>query len=373
MHITTFAHGDLYFGSRRHRYSHPALDQLFYLSFEDALWDFLKHKVDKVVSKKNYFATNKTDSKAVVLFPDFFCVDVWENCKNHGYKIATYKVEDDLTVRTEVFWKSVKQYNPDVVFIFHTFGIQNQLLNQDLFKKFAGWVIEDAVHRLIKPAELTLYSNRHIVIDSTRKLTPLPGSCIWAQKGVLDYMPQGVTLQTQEDAKKALNFWSEFQQLLSSGDFTEVQHAYQLLNSGDNLIGDSELSITLDSNYLAKRNYFNYLLIQQTKRQHYELYEQLLATILRDERFVINWSRPPDFLPHDLAFYPLILKSDYAFLLKDYLLQNYIQTFVEFSDSPWAINKNILCLPLGPHVSTQQVAIVCKSILDWFDERSRLM
>jgi hypothetical protein len=360
-HITTFAHGDTYFGDTIQNPANPNLDSYFYLSFEDALWDFLSHKVKP---------------GAVLLFGDFFCVDVWDNCRAHGYNVETYSVEDNLQTKADNLYTALERYKPDAVFIFHPLGIPNQLLNTELFNNYNGFVIEDSVHRIVEPTKIQLLSNRHIIIDSTRKLTPLPGSQIWAQKGVLDYPQQIPTSITEKDTKKALTFWNEFQTLIKSQNFENVTYAYQLLNSGDNLIGDSIVPVRLSEDFLIKRQYINLEVIKHTKIDQCNLYQNLLSTILKDDRFVIPWQLPTQkdeiFNGEELAFYPIIFKSDYAFLLKEYLLNNKIQTFVEFSDSPWAINKNVICLPVGPHVTTQQVTNICTTVLEWFAERSLL-
>lgn len=360
MHITSFAHGSEYFSTFIQNPQNSELDSYFYLSFEDALWDFLKHKVSL---------------GATLLFPDFFCVDVWDNCKTHGYKVATYKVEDDLSILPSRFWSAVAESNPQVIFIFHALGIQNQLLNTELFKDFQGWVIEDSVHRIVEPQKIKLFSDRHIIIDSIRKLTPLPGSQIFANAGVLAYPQQRLTLQTQQDMKAALKFWEEFQSLLSSDNFEEINYAYQLLNSGDNLIGDSLVPVRLDQVYLDKRQLLNLSKIKNTKEAQYIVYTKNLKTVLENDLLTIQWNhyqQASETHACQLAFYPLILKSDYAFLLKEWLLHRQIQTFVEFSDSPWAVNKNILCLPLGPHVNTQDIEQVCNDIQEWFLERTQL-
>ena len=365
VHITTFAHGNTYLSSTIQNPASTSIDSLSYLSFEDALWEFLAQKVPL---------------GSTLLFPDFFCTDVWDNCRAHGYTVETYPVTEDLTIKQEHFWSAVKRYNPAVVFVFHTFGIQNSLLSSDLFARYSGWVIEDSVHRIIEPTRLTLLDERHIVIDSTRKLTPLLGSQIFARKNVLTYtshLSNSDPESHHHTTQKILAFWKQFQDLLASADFAQVTQAYELLNSGDNLIGDSMESLGLDHHFLEQRKYLDMDTIHQAKQQHYSLYETRLESILKDERFVISWKRETAhkgdrFDGSDLAFYPLILHSDYAFLLKEYLLKRQIQTFVEFSDSPWAINKNIICLPLGPHVTSDQIELACHCILEWFGDRSTL-
>jgi hypothetical protein len=359
VHITTFAHGHSYLGETIQNPPNSNLDSYFYLSFEDALWDFLSHKVKP---------------GGTLLFGEFFCVDVWDNCRAHGYKVETYTVEEDLQTKPDNLYAAIELYNPDAIFVFHPLGIHNQLLTQELFQRYQGIVIEDSVHRIVEPTKIQLLSDRHIIIDSTRKLTPLPGSQIWAQQGILDYQQQSSNATTELDTNKAINFWSEFQSLLTSEDFEEVKYAYQLLNSGDNLIGDSITPVRLSDRFLTKRQYLDLRHIKKSKQDQYQLYTKLLSTILGDSRFVISinysYSNGETFQGDSLAFFPIIMRSDYAFLLKEYLLAHNIQTFVEFSDSPWAINKNVICLPIGPHVSTEQVRIVCKHVKQWFAERS---
>jgi hypothetical protein len=78
------------------------LRRLFYLSYEDALWDILKKKNIKPGS--------------IILVPDFFCRDVETNIERHGYKIAGYKMASGLTINTADFKDKIKFYKPKNVF-----------------------------------------------------------------------------------------------------------------------------------------------------------------------------------------------------------------------------------------------------------------
>ena len=357
MIATSFHHGSSYFGNQDYIIQDYEIDTLSYLSFEDALWDFLRHKITP---------------GSTLLFPDFFCVDVWENCKNHGYLVETYPVNERFEASIRFLEERISQYSPSVVFIFHPFGIDQTPTLEYLASYYPGYIIEDCVHCILELNKLIFLSDKHIIIDSIRKLTPLPGSYIYAKKGTLDYTPQIQTVDTLRDKQLALNFWNEFQILLDTRDFSKAMLAYELLNSGDNLIGDSSLSITLNTNLELSRNDLNLPLIQAVRVEQVRLYEDYLADILTDTRFVL----PRPYCELDilnLAFYPIILISDYAFLLKEYLLQNEIQTFVEFSDCPWAINKNVLCLPLGPHVQSYAIPLICRHVQNWFTDRNSLV
>lgn len=357
MIATSFHHGSSYFGKQDYIIQDHEIDTLSYLSFEDALWDFLRHKITP---------------GSTLLFPDFFCVDVWENCKNHGYMVETYPVNERFEPNIIFLEERISQYSPSVVFVFHPFGIDQTPTLKHLASHFSGYIIEDCVHRILEPDKLIFLTDKHIVIDSIRKLTPLPGSYIYAIKGTLNYTPQIQTKDTLQDKQLALNFWNEFQTLLNTRDFNKAMLAYELLNSGDNLIGDSSLSITLGTNLELSRNNLNLPLIQATRVEQVRLYEEYLVDILTDARFVLPRPYYELDIPY-LAFYPIILTSDYAFLLKEYLLQNKIQTFVEFSDCPWAINKNVLCLPLGPHVQSDAIPLICQHIQSWFIDRNSLV
>ena len=79
------------------------IGRLFYLSWEDALWDIL--------AKKN------VKKNSIVLVPEFFCGDVEDNIRAHGYKIAFYPVSSKLITTNKQLAESILRYKPTVLII----------------------------------------------------------------------------------------------------------------------------------------------------------------------------------------------------------------------------------------------------------------
>jgi hypothetical protein len=349
MVCTTYPHGPNYFSKKRN-----VIDlQNHFLSFEDALWSLISRNV----------SINST-----LLFPSFFCVDVLDNCRLHGYKVETYPLDKYLEISEELLSDYIERTQPRVIFVFHPLGYYSKIIDYKTIWRDDMLVIEDSVHRLVDSP--VLRNDNHIIIDSIRKITPLFGSCIWTTLA-LDkpkYNFGDIIIFV-----RIYYFWRKFQSVINSGtgqgSIAKVVRGYNYLNSSDNQIGDNYRPIALPT-YLAKeRQYLDILKIQSVRSEQWILYNKSLFNFLHDERFCIMLNSHPLDQP---AFYPLITISDYAFLIREYLLSQRVVTFVEFSDSSWSVDKNILCLPLGTHVSVEDVENICSAINMWYQDRFML-
>ena len=363
--ITTFAHGALRHLTLRRRARNPDIEELDYASFEDALWDFLDQK--------------KILNGSTLLIPDFFCMDVLSNIIDHGYQFELYLVDEVFQPRFDILCEKMQANHVSVVFLFHALGIENQVCHNANFWRLLRkdqWVIEDSVHRLVEPAAVSLKSSKHIVIDSTRKITPFFGATLYGDKNEIGYSCAH-NPSTNSYVWRAILFWIQFQWLLVVGKILNqpkyLIRAYDFLNSGDNLIGDSLLPARLPWIFSLLKRHISVKKIKKVRLQQAQVYKNLLHTLYLDYRFVL----PTPYLNNtsafeNLAFFPLPFHTDFGFLLREYLLNQGICTFIEFSDSPWAINKNVLCLPLGAHLKNTEIELICEKINTWHAKNYQL-
>lgn len=73
------------FLSLRKRYVPDGITRYTYHSFEDGLWDLLQHR--------------GVARGAVILVPDFYCMDVISNIQNHGYTVVMYPLNKQFQIR----------------------------------------------------------------------------------------------------------------------------------------------------------------------------------------------------------------------------------------------------------------------------------
>ncbi len=155
----------------------PGIKSYYYYSFEDGLWDVLANK----------FPPGR---QLTCLVPDFYCLDVVNNLTARGHKIVFYPLDKHFQISGPKLGIYINRYQPEVVVVFHPCGITAKCLqqpdwNQDLPRESV--IIEDWVHRLVNPEEIKLTDDRHIVIDSLRKVSPLPGSRIFGSERALNF------------------------------------------------------------------------------------------------------------------------------------------------------------------------------------------
>lgn len=156
--------------SRKKRITLPKVKRLFYLSWEDALWDLLKKKHVPVGS--------------VILVPEFFCGDVEDNMRAHGYTVQYYPVSKKLQTAEIDIAQAIRRWQPSTVIVFHALGIQNSLLCNGSISWLGALsqeciLIEDCVHRVIDPSRIHFVRRNHFMLDSLRKVVPIQGSFLY--------------------------------------------------------------------------------------------------------------------------------------------------------------------------------------------------
>lgn len=318
---------------------------LFYLSWEDALWDILIQK--------------KVKKGSVILIPDFYCGDVEKNIKLHGYKIAYYKIKSNLKADKNSFLSSISKYKPEVVIIFHPVGIKSNLLDDPDWLAQAvrdSILIEDAVHRALDVKDFMIIKKNHFVMDSLRKVVPIQGSRLYGRIEDLDFEAPVLTQSFIYSLR--VNFLWFLMTMAWSLNFQKI--AEKLMIKSYRLIGDSILPARghLTQKYFSDR--LDISRIQKTKRQQAIYYEENLGGCLPVKLEISDKNK------RHLRGYPVILPSARAGKILRYLRDRGLMVRFELDDSPWAKKQKIFYLPLGVYIGGKQlkeVAALVKSAL----------
>lgn len=317
------------------------IKRLFYLSWEDAFWDIL---VKKQVPKGSF-----------VLLPDFFCGDVENNIRLHGYKSVYYKINTNLTADKKSFKSKIDQIKPSVIVIFHPVGIKSNLMDDPKWlKKITGSsiLIEDSVHRIVDPGELKIFKKDHFIIDSLRKVVPLQGSNIYGRVEDLDFSAPPFYQSFFYSIRVNL-LWAlmVFSWSLKFGRIAE-----RLMLKGYSVIGDSVLSAKgpFPANLLGSR--INIKRVRDIKKRQAIYYEKELG------RFLPVKIKLSDDDKANLRAYPLILDKEPAGRILKFLRTNGLLVRFELNDSGWSRKQKIIYLPLGIQITKRERVAVCSLV-----------
>jgi hypothetical protein len=341
----------------RKKYTIPAgIVQKHFLSFEDAFW--------MVLLSKNI------PKNSVVLVPDFYCMDVVENIRLHGYMPVFYKLDDHFQITKQDLDKEIKKYNPNVIILFHACGITNKILTdreyiQQLCKN--SLVIEDSVHRLINPSTTTIFDSNHIIIDSMRKVSPLSGSFMYS-KGVV-VIPDSLKRHIEYSyILRAHLLYILFRivfvvgVLCNSYDLISYAHK-RLLKDHDDLIGDSVYGYSgrVYTNMLHK--FIDFSRIEKLKEKQIALYKKQLAPLYEKKSYwyeVVIQKEDTKCL----HVYPLGLRDTSKVMqIEKALNDSRMPVWFKYPDSPWSRSRAVLFLPLGFHVSNNDILRVCSLLI----------
>jgi len=315
--------------------------ELFYLSWEDALWDIL---IKKDIVKKS-----------TILIPNFYCKDVEKNIQRHGYKIAYYKIKSNLSADKKSFTSSIAKYKPNVIVIFHPVGITSNLLEN------TNWLIdvtrdsiliEDSVHRTANPNDLKILKKNHFIIDSLRKVVPLQGARIFGRSEDLDFNVPPI-FQSIFYAFKVNALWLL---MLISWTLGMYKLAEKLMIQGYDLIGDSKLPARglFINKFLSDRLNISYL--QRCKEKQVNYYEKELNKILPVKLHILI-----DDKKH-LRGFPVILPKKHANEILLASKRGGLFVRFELDGSEWAKKQKIIYLPLGIYMTEKQQEKVCDLI-----------
>lgn len=327
----------------------------YYHSFEDGLWNVLRFR--------------SVPQGAVILLPDFYCSDVVKNIRNHGYVPHAYPVDKNFQTETRKFLGLVRRTKPAAVIIFHAAGIQSRILTDPNWIRVRNskhiLVIEDCVHRLINPNKVRIFNRDHYMLDSLRKVSPLPGSCIY---GHADSMPQSdnqpiVNLYYMHSLLWYALFRFVFETGMIVANSGLVRFAHEvILKHHDNIIGDDPAGIRGFSWPLYMLDRFDFRKISALKSKQVTLYKSLLSGQKIPSAYSVRIPRR-DY--GKLHAYPLALTKKPVPDFIRFLHKNGIVVWEKFSDSKWSTRRSVIYLPLGFHITEDDIRYICGRIAAW--------
>ncbi len=327
----------------------------YYWSWEDGLWDLLK--------KKNI------EKGSTILVPDFYCTDVVNNIRAHGYTVAFYALDQQFQIKKQALVNSVKRSHPSVVVIFHACGITNPLVKKRSFvhamtKK--ALLLEDCVHQVLDPQSVKPVNDRHFFMDSLRKVTPLSGSFLYGTKRGMQFS-QTKRLWTWYTVQTTLLYMFFRMMLIVAHFFHKPSLAVfahtNVLKRHDDIIGDT----------LAHRGlwvvawvaqWIQYETISRMKREQVKWYEKYLHVLYgKSSPFYRISIKRREY--GNLHVYPIGLKKKMDERLLTYLKQKNIIVWPKFADSKWAKKRDVLFLPLGFHMDKGNIKRITKALVAW--------
>lgn len=309
------------------------LKKLFYLSWEDALWDLLNNKK---IKKGSY-----------ILVPDFFCGDVENNIKKHGYKIARYHVDSDLIPSKKSLMDEMANCSPGAIIIFHSVGMQNALLNKNIAGKITEntLLIEDCVHKIVNPSKIKILKKNHFIIDSLRKVLPLQGSRLIGRTVDLNFNVPGYK-QSLYYSIKVHFYWLLMLLMWHIGDSKKAE---KLMTVGYDLIGDSLKPARGFAFFELLSEHLNYRKIEECKTTQAVFYEKNLKVRPiykeKDRKNLRGW--------------PVVINKNADKVLKK-LRDAGLTVRFELNDSLWSRKRKIVYLPMGFQLTSKIQTKICE-------------
>lgn len=315
----------------------------FYLSWEDALWHLL--------------SISNVPQGSAVLVPSFFCNDVVMNMESHGLTAHAYPVDENLQPDVEQFRSYLRSFNPQVVVIFHPVGITNRLM-----KDITQWIdylppqallIEDSVHKVVDPARVVLTSERHYIIDSWRKVAPLQGAACYSRLSLprLSYWPCLVTLPYRFST---FYHWIRMLWYIAVGQNGQATRA---MNRGYDLIGDSLVPSPTLSIMVWLWKHLDREKIYSSKNRQVLIYRKYLR--LDPSLYVVRFDES-DFM--ELRGYPVVVKNQAVEAFSRFVREHNLNLRFELEGCTWTESRKIIYLPLGPHLSDDEIRNICRQI-----------
>ena len=345
-----------FLGLDRHETA-PHIRRYYYFSFEDGLWDFLEKEREK----------GTIPLGSVILIPDFYCVDVINNITHHGYVCELYPLDSNFQISEKELVQKVKNTKARMLFIFHVCGITSTVLSESLCRKLPEEVliIEDAVNRLVNPSSIRLFDDRHIVMDSLRKVTPLPGSFMYGPPSLLNE-PQ-------------TNRWFTWYTLVATMYFIVFRLVFSLaillyipalvvwahsvlLQLYDDLIGDSVQGHRGLPFIPFVFDHINFTKVTRMKTNQVRAYEEALIPFIQRHKDVLYKVTIDEEDYGKLRVYPLGLRRSPDEKLIEYLHEQDCLVWFGFPDAPWSQDHSVLQLPLGFHITQKDITHIVDSL-----------
>jgi len=339
------------------------ISRTYFVSFEDALWVLLR--------------TLQIPKDSTVLLPDFYCIDVVDNIKAHGFHVEYYPLDDHFQITEKELEQHITKRKPRVLIVFHACGITSAV-TRDLDRIFQKnrdlIVIEDAVQRLTNPEKVALLSPRHYVIDSLRKVSPLPGSFLYRSNESPLVIPDRIYREWRYVFLSGIYYalfsvCSALGTMLSNPSLIIYAHE-TILATHDNLIGDSMGGYAGNRIFPRIHKYFDFKKVADRKKVQITLYEKRFRLLA--SRFPMWYHvRIPAHSRGNVHAYPIGIRHPQRTLVMKYiqskLLRQGIPAWFKFTDSPWSGKRGVLFLPLGFHIKAADIT----RVTDTLEEISR--
>ena len=323
-----------------------AITSDFYLSFEDALWQFIE--------------SSTFESKNVFL-PSFFCTDVSSRITQRGFNIVYYSLDENLKFNQESFLKLTKDKIFAFVIIYYPMGMKDSVPDISWFRDNLGekiFIIEDYADSLLSEDEVKIIDKRHIAIDSLRKLLPIQGARIWHSK----LFCKPTTFNTY--ALKTFIFWNLTRAIGCIFDILKISLIdnvrWDIFCRHSDLIGSSKepcLGFKLD------RFILNYICVETYKSLRSKVIDYYLDSF-SSYSFDNPWGvvKIADLDKKNVRF--VIFRGPKGALVKlsDQLEQHGISTDTHFDDSPMGMQYDFLLLPSSLNINkniTDKIASIC--------------
>ncbi len=341
--------------------------QTYWLSFEDALWELLPQR--------------DIAQGSLVLIPDFYCMDVVENIRAHGYRTEFYQLDDQFQINESAFKARVTQVQPAVVVLFHAAGLQCKLVSESVIQWLGQQkclVIEDCVHRLVDPSHVKLFGSHHLVMDSLRKVSPLPGSMVYELHDAATFKPRQQRVATNRQSSKGsfveylyqyrVAYWFAVFQLTQWAAVVSrlswlMRFAHQvILKKHDDLVGDSCSGYLGWGVWRYLHSHIDYEKLCKLKEMQAKQYAALFQPVFKQRsEFFYQVSISVEDQPR-LHVYPLGLRKPLSSDHLHWLHKQGVVVWPKFPDSPWAKSRGVLFLPLGYHISSADIALTVRVV-----------
>jgi len=314
----------------------------YYLSFEDALWDLLPRLGFKKGSK--------------LLVPSFYCMDVINNIKEHGYKVALYPLNNDLSYSLEKVVSAIKKDKPDIFVEFAAVGIQSQL-GEEIYRKlpFHSLLLLDRVHSVIGAhIDNFMFSKRHLLITSSRKVSPFFGSmAVYSRNS-----RRSLDTNPQKYVSSAILLWIKYLTLLKIAKLVNSSRlavkAELLLKKHDDLIGGATFSAPFLPFLLYLTEHWDIPKIEACKLKQASFYHTIFDPIFSHTNRTWIAALAVENLSK-LRGYPIIVKVKYAQGFSEICRSAGFLTVPQLDDCLWSRKQKLFLLPLGPHLSMREI------------------
>lgn len=340
------------------RYAMPyGVKRRYFISFEDALW--------------NVCTSRKFPKGAVILLPNFYCMDVVENIRAHGYTPILYPLDVHFQIQKKTLELFRKKYSPHAIVFFHACGIQNTLLSdrayiRNISKKTL--IIEDAVHKLLNPEEISLVCDNHIVLDSLRKTSPLPGSFLYGTQKTVD------TIQPPYIHEYVYLCYTFFLFVLFRLVFVTgivihsdwlIRFAHtKILKKHDDVIGDSRVGHAGMWHIPFIHSFIHFRKIEMVKREQTTQYLRTLnkTSSTKHARYSVRIPEKNFGLLHVYPIGYILSPSVSHDVINSFFEKHGIPIWTKYPDCPWSKKRAVVFLPLGFHVGYNEIDTVCRLI-----------